>query len=312
MALALAILGARGELLEVRKIWDAAPHNAFTDLVKHRGLWWCAFREGAAHVSPDGAIRVLVSGDGARWESAALLRSEAGDLRDAKLSVTPSGELMLVAAAALKPGGPARHQTFAWFSNDGREWGDPLAIGEPDYWLWRVVWGEGTAWGIGYDTTGQRRDTRLYRSADGRTFERVTNWVSPGPSANETGLLVEKAGKLTILARRDGEPISALLVRGEPPYKAWQVINLGARVGGPALMRLPDGRLLGAGRLHDGKTRTALFWVKEDGIVEFQALPSGGDSSYPGLVYENGVLWVSYYSSHEGKTSIYLAKVRLE
>jgi len=24
-----------------------------------------------------------------------------------------------------------------------------------------------------------------------------------------------------------------------------------------------------------------------------------------------GLLWVSYYSSHEGKTSIYLAKVRL-
>jgi hypothetical protein len=25
----------------------------------------------------------------------------------------------------------------------------------------------------------------------------------------------------------------------------------------------------------------------------------------------DGLLWVSYYASHEGKTSIYLAKVRL-
>ena len=39
---------------------------------------------------------------------------------------------------------------------------------------------------------------------------------------------------------------------------------------------------------------------------------SGGDTSYPGLVWYEGLLWVSYYSSHEGKTSIYLAKVRIK
>jgi hypothetical protein len=40
-------------------------------------------------------------------------------------------------------------------------------------------------------------------------------------------------------------------------------------------------------------------------------LPSGGDTSYPGLAYHAGLLWVSYYSSHEGKAAIYLAKVKL-
>jgi hypothetical protein len=39
--------------------------------------------------------------------------------------------------------------------------------------------------------------------------------------------------------------------------------------------------------------------------------PSGGDTSYPGLVWHDGLLWMSYYSSHEGKTSIYLAKIKL-
>ena len=47
-------------------------------------------------------------------------------------------------------------------------------------------------------------------------------------------------------------------------------------------------------------------------MTEFLALPSGGDTSYPGLVWHDGLLWVSYYASHEGKTSIYLAKVRLD
>jgi hypothetical protein len=40
-------------------------------------------------------------------------------------------------------------------------------------------------------------------------------------------------------------------------------------------------------------------------------LPSGGDCSYPGLVWHDGLLWTSYYSTHEGKTSIYLARIRL-
>ena len=38
--------------------------------------------------------------------------------------------------------------------------------------------------------------------------------------------------------------------------------------------------------------------------------PSGGDTSYAGLVWHDGLLWISYYASHEGKTSIYLAQVR--
>ena len=40
-------------------------------------------------------------------------------------------------------------------------------------------------------------------------------------------------------------------------------------------------------------------------------MPSAGDNSYPGLVLHEDVLWVSYYSSHDGKTSIYLAKLKL-
>ncbi|MBX3731392.1 MAG: hypothetical protein KF791_02220 [Verrucomicrobiae bacterium] len=46
-------------------------------------------------------------------------------------------------------------------------------------------------------------------------------------------------------------------------------------------------------------------------LTEFLALPSGGDTSYAGMVPHEDLLWVSYYSSHEGRTSIYLAKVRL-
>ena len=42
------------KIVEIRKIWDAAPHNAFTDLERFKGEWYCAFREGRSlvlHVS---------------------------------------------------------------------------------------------------------------------------------------------------------------------------------------------------------------------------------------------------------------------
>jgi hypothetical protein len=46
-------------------------------------------------------------------------------------------------------------------------------------------------------------------------------------------------------------------------------------------------------------------------IEPFVQFVSGGDTSYPGLVWHDGELWVSYYSSHEGKAAIYLARVQV-
>ncbi len=46
------------------------------------------------------------------------------------------------------------------------------------------------------------------------------------------------------------------------------------------------------------------------GVKRFRRLlelPSGGDTSYPGFLLKDHTLWVSYYSSHQGKTAIYLA-----
>ena len=44
---------------------------------------------------------------------------------------------------------------------------------------------------------------------------------------------------------------------------------------------------------------------------ELLSLPSAGDTSYAGAVISGDRLLVSYYSSHEGRTSIYLARLRI-
>ena len=98
-----------------------------------------------------------------------------------------------------------------------------------------------------------------------------------------------------------------------PPYTDWKWRDLNLRIGGPNMIQLPDGRILAVTRLYNGGTRTSLSWLDPDNakLTEVLKLPSGGDTSYAGSVSHEGLLWISYYSSHQGKTSIYLAKVKI-
>jgi len=308
----LAIQAGDSQLLETRKIWDAAPHNAFTDLTRFNGDWFCVFREGQAHVSPDGALRVITSKDGERWSSAALLTDSKSDLRDAKITVTPDGQLMLSGAAALHQPAEFKHQSLAWFSMNGKDWSAPVKIGDPNMWLWRTTWHKNQAYSVGYDTAGEKF-IRLYSSKDGRQFEPLVSTLFDEGYPNETSIIFQPDNTALCLLRRDGNPGTGKLGLAKSPYAQWEWKDLGLKIGGPHMIRLPDGRIVACVRLYDGGARTALLWIDpvNGKATEFLKFPSGGDTSYPGLFWHEDVLWVSYYSSHEGKTSIYLAKVRL-
>jgi len=215
-------LGTTPEVVEVRKIWDKGAHNAFTDLVRWNEKFYCAFREGRGHVSTDGKIRVLESKDANLWESAVLAALGGYDLRDAHLSVTPDGRLMLMGGAAprKKDNQAAPTGTFVSFSQDGERWIRPQIVVQQGRWLWRVTWHKGNAYGV------------------------------------------SKASAYSV--------------------------SYGAKEGMPYID------------------------VKNGTMTKLLKLPSGGDTSYPGLVWHNDMLYVSYYSSHEGKASIYLAKVKVK
>lgn len=299
------------ELVDARMIWSRAPHNAFTDLARFKDRWYCVFREGEKHVSPDGAIRVLTSLDGEVWQPAALLTSAHADLRDPKLSITPDNRLMLTAGAAERMGPGVLHQTYCWFSGEGRDWTAPQRISDENYWLWRVSWHLGHAYGVAYRTNGEP-STRLYASRTGSSFSPLVDPLFSRGYPNEASILFLPDNRALCLLRRDGEQPTAQLGSAVPPYRSWVWKDLGVKIGGPHLIRLPDDRIVAAVRLYDGQVRTSLCWLDPEagGLAEFLKLPSGGDTSYAGLVFHDGLLWVSYYSSHEGRTGIYLAKVR--
>ena len=140
------------KIIEVKRIWDKAPHNAFTDLVRFNDRWFCAFREGRSHVSDDGKVRVLRSEDGVEWRSVALMEWDGGDVRDPKLSITATGQLMLNGAVRfLQPVDGNRQQSVTWLSDNGENWSKPFACASGlGTWRWSVTWHKGVAYSFGY------------------------------------------------------------------------------------------------------------------------------------------------------------------
>jgi hypothetical protein len=310
------------KLLNVQKVWDRAPHNAFTDLTRWDGQFYCAFREGRGHVSTDGKIRVLCSKDAEAWTPTGLIALDGYDLRDAHLSVTPDNRLMLLGGAAprKKDNESAPTGSFVAFSKDGADWTQPQIVVEPGRWLWCVTWHEGKAYGVSYPAgPGADPHLELLASEDGVHYRPLVYKLYAVGRPDETTLRFDDAGLCYALIRRDpldGHPYSAILGIGRGDYTQWQWHDLGPEFnafGGPNLIQLPTGHWLAAGRMHQGGSHTALCYldVKGHKMTPLLNLPSGGDTSYPGLVWHNNLLYMSYYSSHEGKTSIYLAKIRL-
>jgi hypothetical protein len=311
------------ELVEVRKIWDAAPHNAFTDLVRHRDRWFCVFREGDAHVPrSNGTIRVLRSLDGTGWESAVLLTEKGIDLRDPKISVMPDGRLMLLMGGSVYDGEERPQtrrlvtaRTRVAFSADGRTWSAPQPVSVPEgNWLWRVTWRKDAGFGFSYDhgIPASRVKITLWRTRDGVDYEKI---ATPKPPTNcwpdETTIRFLRDDSILALVRNERKAGPAFLGRSAPPYTEWSWADAGQPAQGPNFVILPDERMFYAGRAFPDGARTVVGSMTLERCTPLLTLPSGGDTSYPGLGVLDGLLWVSYYASHEGKAAIYLAKIRL-
>lgn len=321
--------GAEPRILSVQKIWDQGRHNAFTDLIRWRDKWYCTFREADDHVGGDGQLRVLESADGEAWTSVALLSEKGIDLRDPKLSITPDNRLMIVAGGSVYEGKTLKgRQPRVAFSSDARTWTPPERVLSEGEWLWRVTWHEGKAYGVSYNASQRQTAAaqqaaktgqvdpgpadwklKLVASTDGVHYDVVTHLDVPG-HPNETTLRFLPDGELVALVRREGGSTFCWIGRSRPPYREWSWKETAHRIGGPNFIRLPDGSLWAAGRSYPGGAKTVLARMTADGGYEpVLTFPSGGDNSYPGLVWHDGQLWMSYYSSHEKKTSIYLARI---
>jgi hypothetical protein len=312
--------GDQEAIISVERIWDRALHNAFTDLVFFQGRFYCCFREGTQHVhGVNGSVRIIASPDGQNWYSVAQLIEAEVDLRDPKLSVTPDGRLMVVMGGSFYKNRELvkREPRVAFSDRRGASFTPPQpiiiteAIRTDNDWLWRITWHKKKGYGVVYQAQALEFTAHLVETEDGLRFRHVNTFVLPG-NPNETTLRFLKDGHMVALVRREGGDQQGMIGSSPPPYSSWNWRKLPARLGGPNLVVLPDDSLLCGTRqyLPGNETRTQLALVTLDGgFTPVLILPSGGDTGYPGLVVQDGILYISYYSSQEGRSMIYLARI---
>ena len=237
----------------VQRVWDQAPHQAFTDLCIADNQFLLTFREGDGHVyGTNGKVRVLRSRDGIDWTSAAVLEQDGVDLRDPKISLAPTGELVVLMGGSRYADKKflGRTSKIAWLRTDFGAKAKVVDVTidadlqQPDDWLWRICWHQGDAYGILYQP--KTAGLHLVRSNDATTFDLVKTLDHDGKPSEAT-VRATPDGKLVALLRRDGGNRNARIGLAAPPFSDWTWKELPTPLGGPELLVLPDGRMLAAG-----------------------------------------------------------------
>lgn len=327
LALTLHAAPQQAEIVSVKKVWDRAPHNGFTDLVRFRDQFFCCLREGLDHVGGDGVIRILASKDGETWEDCAGIAEQGVDLREAKLTVTADGsQLQMLCGGCIYAGGKELKGriTRCATSPDGRKWTPTRKILSEGDWLWRVSLNpaDGKFYGMAdniHPTTGGPKPEdeftlKLHRNDGGDAWQPVTTLAVTGRAYQPTVRFL-RDGRAMALVRRDGEDRNGIIGVATAPYREWRWTKSTMRISGPNFIELPGGALIAGARFY-GKTyadnRMLLSTMTDTDLTPLLELPSNGsDVAYPGLVWHDGLLWVSYNSSHEGRTSVYFAKIKV-
>ncbi|MCD6598027.1 MAG: chitobiase/beta-hexosaminidase C-terminal domain-containing protein, partial [Bacteroidales bacterium] len=304
-------------IISVERIWDRAAHNAFTSMINYNGKLYCTFRESDGHVSDiNGTIRVIASDDGQNWYSVAHIFEPGVDLRDPQLSVSPDNRIMLNIGGSIYTNSKlvGMEPKVSFSDTSGMNF-SPLQkifidekIKSGKDWLWRATWHNGKSYATIYQPT-KEKSVQLIVSNDGINYKFITTFDVSG--GNETTLRFTPANQMIAVVRRDKEQNGNIGI-SEPPYKTWEWNELESRLGGPDLILLGNDIMICATREYppDHNEQTILAKVEINGkFTKLLTLPSGGDCSYPGLVIIDDILNVSYYSSHEEKTAIYLAKI---
>lgn len=295
-------------------LWDQGKHNAFTDLIWVDDVCYCAFRQASHHMSYDGQIVILRRKNDQAWQPLTQIDWVGGDLRDPKFVISPTGTLMLMAGVrwAIPVSMQSALFSVTWQLNKQGVSVPFVTDKDEGTWRWSASSNLSQIFSIGY--AGKDRQGCLYTSKEGKTWQSYVTPFFPNPEcfSNEASLVFTDKGIGYCLLRRDGEDCPGLIGTATPPYQDWQWQNLPVRIGGPKMIQLSTGQLIAAVRIFEEEdARTVLFEVlpEQGALKRLLTLPSSGDCSYPGLAEKDGQIWVSYYSSHEEKVAIYLAKL---
>jgi hypothetical protein len=291
---------------------DDGQHNSNTDLIYWNAAFYLVHAASPYHLASARCRLVLLrSLDGRQWQQIAMLDNAPEDIRDPKLAVI-GGRLFLYALKNIALN-PEPYTTIFTSSADGVAWEAWREI-EPRGWLfWRPKSRDGKTWYVPAYWWEHGRSA-LFTSTDGIHW-RFVSQIYAGGRNDETDIEFLPDGRMLATGRLEygespfGHPRGATLIAvSDASYEKWQkrLESRVTRLDGPNLFSW-NGRLYAVGRYQPcphtwqgsafTRKRTALFAVNENGLIYLTDLPSSGDTSYAGVVVQDGELYTCYYTS---------------
>lgn len=248
------------------------------------------------------------------------------DQRDPKLIVTSDNKLLMVCDGEFyKNGQVSKRRPYIASSTDGVTFTDLEEVDvyyptpdekskSPNHWIWSPIYHKGVAYGVDY--VGGKMV--LFASNDDcLSFKPVYAFTEEeiGKGATEVALVFDKRDKLYAFVRRNAD--TGYIGKSTAPYTEWSFSDLGYRIEGQNVIMFDDSHFIVGSRMFEINEedesdirRMAVYMTDLDGKIQKTfVFPSSGDCSYPGLVLDNDYIWISYYATHEGISSIYFAKL---
>ena len=295
---------------EVRQVFANGKHNAFTAMRRFKGELYLAFRAGDGHNSATADVLVLRSKDGKEWQQTFKF-DVAKDDRDPQMVVTDQRLFLYVPAMNGK-----ELTTWLMYTDDGQKWSDAVKIYEPQFILWKPCVHDGVFYSTAHkkDETsgGKGREVHFVKSADGINWEKVST-IRAGNWESETTLFFDDKHHATAFLRQKYGTPQAQVLEADPPYAEWKSRDAGvSHFSGHSVHTFKGVTYLLSRFLKSGKDYGAMIYTFADGkLTPYCEVPAGGDCAYLEAVEDGPNMLVSYYSTHEGSTNIYLAVVPL-
>lgn len=315
----------RFELIPSESIWKSSEHSAFTGLIRYNNYFYVVFREAPKHTGAGGKIRLMRSSDGIDWVTYKLFEVNTTtpletDLRDPKISITPENKIMVLVDVETYSGGSriSRRPYVSFSDNKGENFSElqkctiyntANQLQEGSFWIWRVSWNkQGTGYGFDY-LQNWGSGLTLFKTTDGITYHEVTKISAPN-TPNETTIRFDANDNMYALIRTEK---NGILVTGSSPYTNLKQQELDFLIEGQDFIFLDDQTVCIGTRRYDAQSnkRFTSIYITDSNFHFLRGfdLESGSDTSYPGLVVHDDKLWISYYSTHEGVSSIYFTSI---
>jgi hypothetical protein len=176
-------------------------------------------------------------------------------------------------------------------------------------WPWRMTWFNNKAYSVGYNGVDI---FDLYESEDGILFKGKNAFEKISGFPNEATIRFKDSGEMYILYRNS--KANSFIGRSSSFgatidwFKEIPIYNFG----GPNFLFLDASKILITGRESD-QVILSLYNLKNNEYKKLLILESGGDCGYAGMVFKDGYLHLSYYSSHAtpGGASVYVARIEI-